>query len=64
VLGSREALLDDQLGRVVDPNVPEELVEASFYCAMARLGSETIVLIAHFKRHRMLDGTDSKRLKP
>jgi glycosyltransferase involved in cell wall biosynthesis len=28
VPGSREALLDDQLGRVVDPNVPEELVEA------------------------------------
>jgi phosphatidylinositol alpha-1,6-mannosyltransferase len=26
--GSREALLDGQLGRLVDPNVPEELLEA------------------------------------
>jgi phosphatidyl-myo-inositol dimannoside synthase len=26
--GSREALLDGQLGCLVDPNVPEELVEA------------------------------------
>jgi len=26
--GSREALLDGQLGRPVDPNVPEELVTA------------------------------------
>jgi phosphatidyl-myo-inositol dimannoside synthase len=26
--GSREALLDGQLGRLVDPNVPKELVKA------------------------------------
>jgi hypothetical protein len=28
VNGSREALLDGQLGRLVDPNVPKELVKA------------------------------------
>jgi phosphatidyl-myo-inositol dimannoside synthase len=26
--GSREALLEGQLGRLVDPNLPQELVEA------------------------------------
>jgi phosphatidyl-myo-inositol dimannoside synthase len=26
--GSREALLEGQLGRLVDPNLPQELIEA------------------------------------
>jgi hypothetical protein len=56
VEGSHEALLDGQLGHVVDPNVPEELVQAirSLLCG----GSSRCAF--QVKRHRMVDGTDSK----
>ena len=41
--GSREALLDRQLGRLVDPNIPGELVEAiTDILTMACVGNEMI----------------------
>jgi hypothetical protein len=36
--GSREALLDGQLGRVVDPNLPDELVNGDCFGATAAFG--------------------------
>jgi len=64
--GSRETLLDGKLGRLVDPNAPEELVKAiTLLCyGSARQRNGNCFDVAHFRRHQMLDETDSKRSKP
>src|SRR5258706_3551116 len=52
--GSREALLDGQLGRLVDPNIPGELVEAiTDILTMACVGNEMIR--SRFSMSRILD---------
>ena len=46
--GSREALLDGQLGRLVDPNVPEELVEAMTHVLTNASSRKRNDLLAYF----------------
>ena len=67
--GSREALLDAQLGRLGDPNVPEEPAEA-ITCVLCNGSSrQRNNLVRCFdaiqvKGRRMVEGTDNKRTKP
>ena len=68
--GSREALLDGQLGRLVAPNVPEQLAKAISEVLCGGSSRERNSLVKCFdlrisgQGRRMVDGTDNKRSKP
>jgi glycosyltransferase involved in cell wall biosynthesis len=64
--GSREALLDGQLGRLVAPNVPEQLAKAISEVLCGGSSRERNSLVKCFdlrisgQGRRMVDGTDNK----
>ena len=59
--GSREALLDGQPGRLVDPNLPDELVKAIAVGATAAFGRERALALRRTQNVRAVERTRSFR---